>query len=203
MKGPGGMRPEGEVADVVAPGLDVLFCGINPGMASARAGHHFAHPANRFWKALYLAGFTPVLLRPEEDARLLSFGLGVVNLVARATPSAAHLEREELRRGAQALAMKVRLWRPKAVAVLGLGAYRAGFGRSRAPLGEQAEGLCGSRLWLLANPSGLQARYGLDDLAGQLCSMRQALMPQPVGAPGPAQSSSAIGNERWARGGRQ
>ncbi|MEO6857627.1 MAG: mismatch-specific DNA-glycosylase [Solirubrobacteraceae bacterium] len=84
---------------MVAPGLEVLFCAINPGLASARAGHHFAHPSNRFWKALHLSGFTPELLVPEKDCGLLAYGLEVTNLVDRTTPSAADLQREELRRG--------------------------------------------------------------------------------------------------------
>jgi TDG/mug DNA glycosylase family protein len=163
------------VPDIVAPSLKVLFCGINPGLASARAGHHFAHSGNRFWKALYFSGLTPELLRPEEDARLLVYGLGVTNLVGRATASAADLERGELRQGARALASKVGLLRPKAVAVLGLGAYRVGFDRPRGSVGEQPEGLCGSRLWALPNPSGAQAYYQLAQLVEQLRALAKAI----------------------------
>ena len=163
------------VQDVVAPGLLVLFCGINPGLESARVGHHFAHPGNRFWKALYRSGLTPELLAPEDDRRLLAYGLGVTNLVGRATPSAAYLGREELQRGAKVLAAKVQLLRPRAVVMLGLGAYRAGFGRPRAPLGEQAGGLGGARLWALPNPSGIQARYQLDDLVALLSALVREL----------------------------
>lgn len=164
------------VEDVLAPGLRILFCGINPGLESARVGHHFARAGNRFWKALHRSGLTPELLAPEEDRRLLAYGLGVTNLVDRPTPSAAHLEREELQRGAEALSAKVQWSRPKAVAVLGLGAYRAGFGQPRAPLGEQAGGLCGARLWALPNPSGIQAHYQLDDLVELFSTLRREII---------------------------
>ncbi len=163
------------VEDVVAPGLEVLFCGINPGLASARAGHHFAHPGNRFWKALHLSGFTPTQLTPAAEHRLLAYGLGVTNLVERPTPSAAGVEREELRHGATALAEKVRRLQPRAVAVLGLGAFRVAFARPRATVGEQPGGLAGARLWLLPNPSGAQAHYQLDELVEQLRTLRRTI----------------------------
>ncbi len=163
------------VEDVVAPGLDVLFCGINPGWASARAGHHFAHPGNRFWKALHRAGFTPELLSPRQERRLLAYGLGVTNLVDRPTASASDLPREELRRGAVTLTEKVRELRPRAVAFLGLGAFRIAFRAPQATVGEQASGLAEARLWLIPNPSGLQARYQLDELVGELRALRRAI----------------------------
>jgi TDG/mug DNA glycosylase family protein len=164
------------VEDVVAPGLLILFCGINPGLESARVGHHFARAGNRFWKALHRSGFTPDLLDPKEDRRLLAYGLGVTNLVDRPTPSAAHLEREELQQGAKALSANVQWLHPKAVAVLGLGAYRVGFGRPRALLGEQPGGLCGARLWALPNPSGIQAHYQLDDLVELFSALRREIV---------------------------
>ncbi|TML42712.1 MAG: G/U mismatch-specific DNA glycosylase, partial [Actinobacteria bacterium] len=144
------------VADVIGPGLDVLFCGINPGLWSAAVGHHFAHPGNRFWKALHASDFTDTLLSPAEERRLLAAGVGVTNLVTRATASADEVGREELRRGAGRLAGKSERWGPRAVAVLGLGAYRVAFGRPRAAVGEQEESLGQARVWLLPNPSGLQ-----------------------------------------------
>lgn len=168
------------VDDVVAPGLAVIFCGVNPGLASARAGHHFAHPSNRFWKALHLSGFTPELLIPAQEDRLLAHGLGVTNLVARPSASATEVRPEELRAGAVALAEKVRGLRPQAVAVLGLGAFRVAFRVPKAAIGEQPEGLNGARLWLLPNPSGLQAHYQLGELVEQLRAMRRAIA---VGAP--------------------
>jgi TDG/mug DNA glycosylase family protein len=152
------------VPDVVAPGLRVLFCGINPGLYTAAAGHHFARPGNRFWKALAGAGLTDRVLAPDEEPELLAAGIGITNLVARATAQAAELTADELRAGARALAAKARWWRPACVAVVGLGAYRTAFGRPGATVGPQPERLGPSRVWLLPNPSGLQAHYQLPEL---------------------------------------
>jgi len=163
------------VADVIGPGLDVLFCGINPGLWSAAVGHHFAHPGNRFWKALHASGFTDTLLSPAEERRLLAAGVGVTNLVTRATASADEVGREELRRGAGRLAGKSERWGPRAVAVLGLGAYRVAFGRPRAAVGEQEESLGQARVWLLPNPSGLQGHYRLEDVVAELRRLRSTL----------------------------
>jgi double-stranded uracil-DNA glycosylase len=156
------------VADVIAPGLDVLFCGINPGRWSGAVGHHFAHPGNRFWKAIYLAGFTAELLDPAREGRLLDMGLGVTNLVARTTATAAEVSPDELRRGAASLRRKVARHQPRAVAFLGLGAYRTAFHAPHAPLGEQPEAIGDTVVWLLPNPSGLQAHYPLAVLVAQL-----------------------------------
>ena len=161
--------------DVIAPDLEVLFCGINPGLWSAAVGHHFARPGNRFWKAIHAAGFTEELLLPFEEDKLLACGVGVTNLVGRATASAGQVSRDELRRGAGGLARKARRWRPKAVAVLGLDAFRAAFDRPKAAVGEQQERLGDSLLWLLANPSGAQARYQLQDLVAELRRLRSAI----------------------------
>lgn len=147
------------VADVIGPGLTVLFCGINPGLYSGYTGHHFARPGNRFWPTLYAAGFTPRLFRPEEERDLLSLGYGITNLVTRATASAAELSRPELVAGGRVLAAKVRAYRPKVVAVLGVTAYRAAFAQPDAVLGEQTQGLDDARVWILPNPSGLNAHY--------------------------------------------
>ena len=163
------------VADVIGPGLDVLFCGINPGLWSAAVGHHFAHPGNRFWKALHASGFTDTLLSPPEERRLLDAGAGVTNLVTRATASADEVGREELRRGAGRLAGKCERWGPRAVAVLGLGAYRVAFARPRAAVGEQEESLGQARVWLLPNPSGLQGHYRLEDVVAELRRLRCTL----------------------------
>lgn len=153
------MSSGARVPDLVGPDLDVLFCGINPGRWSGAVGHHFAHPGNRFWKVLHLAGFTGELLVPDQERRLLDVGLGVTNLVARTTATAAELSVDELRAGAAALRRKVARHRPRAVAFLGLGAYRTAFGLRRAALGEQAERLERALVWVLPNPSGLQAHY--------------------------------------------
>ncbi|MGH9083347.1 MAG: G/U mismatch-specific DNA glycosylase [Acidimicrobiales bacterium] len=156
------------VPDVIGPDLGVLFCGINPGRWSGAAGHHFAHPGNRFWKLLHAAGLTPEILGPAEERRLLDCGLGVTNLVARTTATAAELDPVELRAGAARLAVKVGRWRPAVVAVLGLGAFRTAFGRRGAAVGEQAEPLGSAALWVVANPSGLQGHYRFDDMAAEL-----------------------------------
>jgi TDG/mug DNA glycosylase family protein len=141
------------------PGLRVLFVGINPSLRSAEVGHHFARPGNRFWRALYAAGFTPRLLAPEEDGLLPAFGLGVTNLVSRATRAATDLSDAELRAGSVALEATVRAWAPRLVAMVGLTAYRAAFGRHRARMGLQSERVGGRPVWVLPNPSGLNAHY--------------------------------------------
>jgi TDG/mug DNA glycosylase family protein len=150
--------------DVVAPGLRVLFCGINPGLYSAATGHHFARPGNRFWKVLAAAGLTPRLLQPDEETELLAAGLGVTNLVARATAAAAELSTEELAAGARRLEETATRWAPRWVAVVGMGAYRTAFGRTRATVGPQIEPIGPARAWLLPNTSGLQAHYQLPAL---------------------------------------
>jgi TDG/mug DNA glycosylase family protein len=142
----------------------VLFCGINPGLYSAATGHHFARPGNRFWRTLHEAGFTERRLAPAEQRLLLERGLGLTNLVARPTGSAAELSPRELAAGRRRLEAKVRRLRPRAVAVLGLGAYRHAFARPRAGVGLQPEPLAGATLWVLPNPSGLNAHYPLADL---------------------------------------
>ncbi len=140
------------VPDVIAPGLAVLFCGINPGLYSAYTGYHFARPGNRFWPTLYAAGFTPRLLRPDEQRELLPLGYGVTNLVTRATASAAELREEEMMEGAKVLTVKVAQYRPSVVAVLGISAYRHAFRQPHAVLGEQPLRLSGARVLGAAQP---------------------------------------------------
>jgi len=159
--------------DVIAPGLAILFCGINPSLLSAARGHHFARPGNRFWPALHGAGLTPRRLRPDEDGTLPAYGLGVTNLVDRPTRAAAELTPEELRAGAGALAATVRRWAPRTVAVVGVGAYRTGFARPGAGLGLQPETLAGAALWVLPNPSGLNAHHQLPDLVERFAALRR------------------------------
>jgi TDG/mug DNA glycosylase family protein len=161
--------------DVVDHDLDVLFCGINPSLMSAARGHHFARPGNRFWPALHLAGLTPRLLRPDEDRELLRHGLGVTNLVDRPTRTAAELTPAELRAGAAALAELVNQYRPRVLAVLGITAWRAGFGRPRAALGVQPERVGGAVTWVVPNPSGLNAHHQLPDLARSYAELRPGL----------------------------
>jgi TDG/mug DNA glycosylase family protein len=151
--------------DVIAKGLRVLFVGINPGLYSGAVGHHFARPGNRFWPTLELSGFTPRRFSPFEDRELAQLGLGITNIVGRTTASADELSPAELSAGAKRLASKVRRFEPETVAVLGVTAYRTAFGRRHAALGLQPETLSGSRLWVLPNPSGLNAHHQLADLA--------------------------------------
>ena len=163
--------PGKPLRDVIAPGLGVLFCGINPSLTSAARGHHFARPGNRFWPAIHQAGLTPRLMGPEEDMELLDHGLGVTNVVDRPTRTAAELSPEELRAGAAALDELVARYRPRVLAVLGITAYRLGFGRPRAAIGLQPERVGGAATWVVPNPSGLNAHHQLPDLAriyGQL-----------------------------------
>jgi TDG/mug DNA glycosylase family protein len=152
------------VPDVIAPGLRVLFCGINPGLYTAAVGHHFARPGNRFWPALHQSGFTTRLLSPFDEAELLDLGLGVTNVVARATATAAELFPEDFINGGRNLQRKIRRYHPHFVAVLGVGAYRQAFARAKAVIGEQEEQIAGARVWVLPNPSGLNANYQLPEL---------------------------------------
>jgi double-stranded uracil-DNA glycosylase len=163
------------IPDVLASDLDVVFVGINPGLWSGAVGHHFARPGNRFWKALHGSGFTDRVLSPFEDAELLRSNLGLTNLVARTTATADELTRAELRAGARRLAERLAPLHPGTVAVLGIGAYRLGFERPRAVLGPQAETIGDSRLWVLPNPSGLNAHYQLDALIERFRELRQAV----------------------------
>jgi TDG/mug DNA glycosylase family protein len=164
-----------EVPDVLAPGLRVLFVGINPGLWSAAVGHHFARPGNRFWKALHLGGLTERLLAPHEEAELLRHGLGITNLVDRASAGAADLTTKELRAGANRLEAKTGRARPEVVAMLGVGAYRTAFANPTATVGPQPDPIGGCRAWLLPNPSGLNAHYQLADLAAAFAALRRSL----------------------------
>lgn len=160
------------VRDVIAPGLDILYCGINPGLYSAAVGHHFARPGNRFWPVLHLAGLTPERFGPFDEQRLLEHGQGITNLVARTTARAEELSPAELVRGAARLEKKVERFRPARVAILGVAAYRRAFGSPGAEVGLQSERLGGARVWVLPNPSGLNAHYQLDALVRHFARLR-------------------------------
>lgn len=162
------------VPDVIAPGLRVLFCGINPGLYSAATGHHFARPGNRFWRTLHQAGFTERVLLPHEERALLGYGYGITNIVARATAGAAELSAAELRTGRRRLARKLQRYHPQCLAVLGVEAYRTAFRRPDAKIGRQDETLDGVMLWVLPNPSGLNAHYQVDDLARLFGALKDA-----------------------------
>lgn len=163
----------GTVPDLIAPGLAVLFCGINPSLYSAATGHHFARPGNRFWRTLHAAGFTDRLLAPWEEEALLEGGYGITNLVARASVSADELTAAELVAGRRRLARKARRFAPRWIAVVGIGAYGAAFGRPRATIGRQPERLGPSGLWLLPNTSGLNANHQLPDLVAAFRELRR------------------------------
>jgi double-stranded uracil-DNA glycosylase len=170
---------------VIAPGLDVLFCGINPSLVSAARGHHYARPGNRFWRALLGAGFTPRLFTPDEDRSLVRYGIGLTNVVDRPTRGADELSAAELRAGASALERLVQSFEPRVVAVVGLAAWRVGFGRASAGVGLQPEVVGGRPAWVLPNPSGLNAHYQLPDLVRLFAELRAWVRatPGPAGPP--------------------
>jgi double-stranded uracil-DNA glycosylase len=163
------------VPDVLAPGLAVLFCGINPGLYSGATGHHFARPGNRFWPALHRSGFTDRLLQPSEERELLKFGCGITNLVARTTATAAELTTAELISGRRRLLSKIERYEPRSVAVLGISAYRLAFDEPKAGLGRQSGSLAGVPVWVLPNPSGLNAHHQLNDLTRRFDELRAAI----------------------------
>jgi TDG/mug DNA glycosylase family protein len=161
--------------DVMARDLKVLFCGINPGLYSAAVGHHFARPGNRFWVALSAAGFTERLLPPAEDRQLLKLGYGLTNIVARATAQASELAPSELVNGRRRLERKIRRCAPRWVAILGIGAYRIAFEQPHATFGPQPGRLARSRVWVLPNPSGLNAGHQPTALARAFRQLRRAV----------------------------
>ncbi|MBA3943547.1 MAG: G/U mismatch-specific DNA glycosylase [Herpetosiphonaceae bacterium] len=163
------------VQDVIAADLRVLFCGINPGLYTAAVGHHFARPGNRFWPTLYAAGFTDRLLAPSEERQLLLRGLGITNIAARASARADELSPQELEVGGQQLVAKINHYHPRYLAVLGISAYRTAFGRPRAVLGRQPEELGATVVWVLPNPSGLNAHYQANDLTRLFGELRIAV----------------------------
>jgi len=161
----------------VAPGLKVLFVGINPGLYSAATGHHFARPGNRFWPTLHQSGFTEIQLHPSEQSELLKAGYGITNLVSRASATADELDRSEFVAGRKRLAAKVRRYRPKVLAFLGVGAYCHAFSLRQARIGRQAETFEGAEVWVLPNPSGLNANYQLPELVQLFRSLRNSWQP--------------------------
>ncbi|MFT3683737.1 MAG: G/U mismatch-specific DNA glycosylase [Phycisphaerales bacterium] len=165
------------VPDLLAPDLNVLFVGINPGLWSGATGHHFARPGNRLWPALHQSGLTPRLLHPSEERELLTLGLGMTKLVSRATATAAELSNAEVQRGGARIRRLVRKWKPGAVCFLGLGAYKQAYGLKRVTLGRQEELFEGAALWVLPNPSGLNANHQLGDFVKMFKELRDQSFP--------------------------
>lgn len=178
---------------MIADGLRVLFCGINPGLWSAATGHHFARPGNRFWPVLHRSGFTPRQLAPHEEGQLLAYGLGITNVVARSSARADELSAEEYRSGGRALEEKVASRRPRWLAVVGVTAYRAAFGERRAGVGPQERTMGGTRIWVLPNPSGLNAHWQPAAMAEEFGRLRRAaeasVQPERSESPGGSGSS--------------
>lgn len=163
------------VPDLIGPDLRVLFCGINPSLYSAVVGYHFARPGNRFWRTMHAAGFTDRLLLPTQQAELLAHGIGLTNVVPEASASADELSAEDYRRGRALLLRKLKRYRPRAIAFLGLGAYRQVTAQPHAGAGPQSEPFGGVTAWALPNPSGLNAHYSLEELARAYRALAHAL----------------------------
>jgi len=163
------------VKDVIAPNLSVLFCGINPGLYTAAIGHHFGRPGNRFWPAIFGAGFTPRLFEPFEERELIPLGIGITNVVARATAGADELTEDEIIAGGKRLRRKVKRYTPLFLAVLGIGAYRVAFDQPKASTGLQPEPIGETQVWVLPNPSGLNAHYQADDLVRVFRELHDAI----------------------------
>ncbi len=162
--------------DIIAPELRVLFCGINPGLYTAAVQQHFGRPGNRFWPTLHRAGFTPRLFHPSEQYELLELGLGITNVVARATAAAAELSHDEFVEGGKILARKVKRFAPRYLAIVGIGAYRTAFDRPKAKMGLQEETIGETRIWVLPNPSGLNANYQPAQLVQLFAELREAAL---------------------------
>jgi TDG/mug DNA glycosylase family protein len=163
------------IPDLGGPGIRILLVGINPSLWSAWSGHHFARPGNRFWRTLHLAGLTSTQLEPGDDAAVRSAGLGITNLVARATARADELSDDEVRGGVESLRELVRAWRPEVVALLGISTYRIAFAAPKATVGEQPQRLATARVWVLPNPSGLNAHYQQPALTAAYAQLVAAL----------------------------
>lgn len=168
------------VADVGGPGLSVLFSGINPGLYTAATGHHFARPGNRFWPALHRGGFTERQLHPSEQHLLPGYGLGITNVAARATARADELTADELRAGGVILERLVAAWQPRFLAVLGVTAYRVAFARPKAAVGPQEHLIGSTRVWVLPNPSGLNAHYTAETLGAAFATLRARSASAPA-----------------------
>jgi len=174
------MRPNGtkrltlRLSDLLRKDLDVVFCGINPALSAARAGHHFSSPNNRFWRVLHQAGFTPHLIRPENDSTILQYGYGLTAAVERPTVRASELTSHEFHEAARELERKLRRYRPRYLAFLGKPAFAAIFRKGSVDWGQQFMRLCGAEVWVLPNPSGLNRAFSLEELVSAYRDLRTA-----------------------------
>ena len=166
--------------DIISGQLSVLFCGINPGMAAAATGHHFEGRANRFWRVMHLAGFTPEELSPQEDRRILEYGYGLTTVVGRPTAAAGELSKEDFVDAASGFERKIQIYAPRFVAFLGKAAYAALTDTRDIPWGRQAEPLEGSTVWVLPNPSGRNRAFTLERLVESYRELRKATFPKPA-----------------------
>jgi len=161
--------------DILAKGLDVIFCGLNPASSAAAAGHNFSNGNNRFWTVLHLAGFTDLRLRPQDERRLLEYGCGITAVVRRPTKSAAEVSLEEFRQARLGFEAKMRCYAPRSIAFLGKRALSAMIGRPNVDWGRLPTGFAGTMAWILPNPSGLNRGFTLDALVGAYTAFRIAL----------------------------
>ncbi|QEE27762.1 G/U mismatch-specific DNA glycosylase [Terriglobus albidus] len=169
------VEPVPHLPDVLAENLDAVFCGINPALSAAIAGHHFSNPSNRFWRTLHLAGFTPHLIPATQDYTLLRYGYGITAAVARPTVSAGDLAPRELRAAVPDLERKLLYYRPRVIAFLGKPAISAIVRKPAVAWGQQAFTFAGSSVWVLPNPSGLNRAFSLNALVSAYRELREAL----------------------------
>src|SRR4051812_22807929 len=168
--------PKKPAPALTRPNLNILFVGINPGLYTAAVGHHFARPGNRFWPAMHKGGFTDTQVSPFDSAKLLDLNLGITNMCPRPTAMAHQLSTHELRKGAKILRRKVLRYKPRFVAIIGITSYRIAFDRKDAKLGLQPETIGDTKIWVLPNPSGLNAHYQVSDLAKLFTKLKEACL---------------------------
>jgi TDG/mug DNA glycosylase family protein len=166
--------PMVRLADILSRDLDVVFCGINPALSAARAGHHFSSPNNRFWRVLHRAGFTPHLIQSESDRTILQYGCGLTAAVERPTVRASELTSDEFHESARELERKLRRYGPRYLAFLGKPAFAAIFRQRTVAWGQQDIRFGGAEVWVLPNPSGLNRAFSLDALVSSYRDLRTA-----------------------------